>query len=69
MAWLGAGRDLAQERIREAPPQDRADLRDLARRSQTVEPGRQRLPERRRNRLRRPLLAALENEPRHLLDE
>ena len=67
--WLGATRDLAQERIREAPPQDRADLRDLARRPKTVEPRRQRLPERRRNRLRRPLLAALENEPRHLLDE
>ena len=66
---LRARRDVAQKRIGEAPPQDRADLRDLARRSQPVEPRRQRLPERRRNRLRGPLLAALENEARHLLDE
>ena len=62
-------RDVAQKGIGEAPPQHCADLRDFARRSQPVEPRRQRLPQGRRNRLRSPSLAALENQARHLLDE
>ena len=59
----------AKEPIGEAASDHRADLRHLARGAEPVEPRRQRLLQRRRDRLDAALLAALQQEPRHLLDE
>ena len=61
--------DSAQQRIGELASEDRADLRDFARFAQPVEPGRERLLKRRRDRLHAARLAALEQKPRDLLDE
>ena len=55
--------------VREAAPDHRADLRHLARRAEPVEPRHQRLLQRRRDRLDAALLAALQQKPRHFLDE
>ena len=62
-------RHRAQQRIGEAAPDHRADLRHLARRAEPVEPRHQRLLQRRRDRLDAALLTALQKQPRHLLDE
>ena len=61
--------DSSQQRVREAASKDRADLGDLARFAEPVEPGRERLLKRRRDRLQPARLAALEQKPRDLLDE
>ena len=58
-----------QQRMREAAPEHRADLRDLARGAEPVETGGERLLQRRRDRLHAALFAALEQQPRHFLDE
>ena len=58
-----------QQRMREAAPEHGADLRDLARRAEPVEPGGERLLQRRRDRLHASLLAAFEQQSRHFLDE
>ena len=63
-------RDRPQQRIGKAPPDHRADLGHLAGRPKPVQPGRQRLLQRRRNRLdAAPDFAAFQEKPRHLLDE
>ena len=63
-------RDRPQQRIGKAAPDHRADLGHLAGRPEPVEPGRQRLLQRRRNRLdATPDFAAFQEKPRHLLDE
>ena len=59
----------AQKRIREVASDHGADLRHLARWAEPVEPRRQRLLQCRRDRLDAALLAALQQEPRHFLDE
>ena len=61
--------DVAQKPVCEITSEHRADLRDLARGAQPVEARGERLLERRRDRLHAALIAALEQEPRHLLDE
>ena len=58
-----------QQRVGEISPQHGADLRHLARFAQPVEPSRERLLKRRRDRLQPAGLATLEQEPRHLLDK
>ena len=55
--------------VGEAAADHRADLRHLARRAEPVEPRHQRLLQRRRDGLDAALLAALQQKPRHLLDE
>ena len=55
--------------MREAAPEHRADLRDLPRGAEPVEPRGERLLQGRRDRLRAALDAALQEEARHLLDE
>ena len=65
----GRRRDLMQERVGEAPAENRADLCDFARRSQSVEAGRKRLHQGRRNCLRASVSSTLEKQPRHLFDE
>jgi len=60
--------DRAQQRIGEVPSQDGADLGDLARFAKPVEPRRERLLKRRRDRLQAAGLAALEQKTRDLLD-
>ena len=61
--------DRAQQAVGEAAADHRADLRYLARRAEAVEPRRQRLLQRRRDGVDAALLAALQEEPRHFLDE
>src|SRR6202041_447280 len=58
-----------QQRISEITAQYGADLRDFARFAEPVEPRRERLLKRRRDRLRAARLAALEQKARDLLDE
>ena len=58
-----------QQRVREVAAEHRADLRDLARGTEPVETGGERLLQRRRDRLHSSRLAALEQQPRHFLDE
>jgi hypothetical protein len=61
---------VAQEAIREAAANHRADLRHLARRAEPVEPRHQRLLKGRRDGVDAALLAAaLQEESRHFLDE
>ena len=67
-ALIEAGHGLEQ-RVREIAAQHCADLRDLARRAEPVEPRGERLLQGRRDRLRAALLAALQQEARNLLDE
>ncbi len=62
-------RHVAQQRIVEHAPESRANFGDLPRLSQSVEPRRQRLLKRRRDRVEAGLSAALEKQPRDLLDE
>ena len=66
-----AGDDAArlQQPVRKIAPQHRADLRDFARFAEPVEPRGERLLQGRRDRLCAALRVALEQEPRHLLDE
>ena len=59
----------AQQRVSEITTQYGADLRDFARFAEPVEPRRERLLKRRRDRLRAARLAALEQKARDLLDE
>ena len=59
----------AQKREGKIAPEHGADLRDLACFPEAVEPRRERLLKRRRDRLRAALDSALEQEPRHLLDK
>jgi len=61
--------DSAEQRGGEIPPEHRADLRDLSRFAQPVEPRRERLLKRRRDCVQAAGLASLEQEPRHFLDE
>ena len=61
--------DVAQQRVGKIASKHRADLRDLARRPEPVEPRGERLLQGRRDRLHAALLAALEQQARHLLDE
>ena len=58
-----------QQPVGKIAPQHRADLRDFARFAEPVEPRGERLLQGRRDRLRAALRVALEQEPRHLLDE
>ena len=58
-----------QQPVRKIAPQHRADLRDFARFAEPVEPRGERLLQGRRDRLCAALRVALEQEPRHLLDE
>ena len=66
---LVEARHCLQQPVREPAPEHRADLRDLARRAEPVETGGERLLQRRRDRLHASLLTALEQQPRHFLDE
>ena len=59
----------AQQRISEIAAQYGADLRDFARFAKPVEPRRERMLKRRRDRLQAAGLAALEQKARDLLDE
>jgi hypothetical protein len=59
----------AQQRVSEITAQYGADLRDIARFAERVEPRRERLLKRRRDRLQAARLAALEQKARDLLDE
>jgi hypothetical protein len=59
----------AQQRIGEIPPEHRADLRNLARRPEPVEPRGERLLKCRWDRLQAASLATLQKEARHFLDE
>jgi hypothetical protein len=61
---------VAKKTVGEAAADHRADLRHLARRTEPVEPGHQRLLQGRRDSLDATTpLAALQQKPRHLLDE
>ena len=60
---------VAQQRVSEIVAQYRADLGDFARFAEPVEPRRERLLKRRRDRLQAAGLAALEQKARDLLDE
>ena len=63
-------RHVANERVGEPAADHRADLRYLARRAKPVQPRHQRLLQHRRNRLDAAAsLAALQQKPRHFLDE
>ena len=62
---LGQAGDGLQQRVGKLAPQHGADLRDFARLAEPVEAGGERLLQGRRDRLR----AALQHQPRHLLDE
>ena len=62
-------RDCAQEGKGKAAPKHGADHRDLARRTEPIEPRGQGLLQGRRDRLRAALFGAFEQEPRDLLDE
>ncbi len=69
-ARLRRGRPtIAQQRVGEVASKNRADLRDLARRAEPIEARGERLLQGRRDRLHAALLAALQQEARHLLDE
>ena len=59
----------AQERISEFPSHDRAHLRDFSRSAKPVQPRGERLLQGQRDGLHAALFAALEEQPRHLLDE
>jgi hypothetical protein len=61
--------DSAQQRVGEISPEHSADLRDFARFAKPVEPRRERLLKRRRDRLQAADLAALEQKARDFLDE
>ena len=61
--------DSSQQRVGEISPQHGADLRDLSRFAQPVEPRRERLLKRRRDRLQAAGLAALEQKARDFLNE
>ena len=61
--------DVAQQRIGKLASKHRADLRDLARRPEPIEARSKRLLQGRRDGLNAALLAALEKQARHLLDE
>jgi hypothetical protein len=61
--------DSAEQRGGEIAPEHRADLCDLSRFAQSVEPRRERLLKRRRDCVQAAGLASLEQKPRHLLDE
>ena len=67
-AFVEAGHGLEQ-RIRESAAEHCADLRDLTRGAEPVEPCGERLLQGRRDRLRAALFAALQQEARNLLDE
>ena len=60
---------VAQQRISEIAAQHGADLRDFARFAEPVEPRRERMLKRRRDRLRAAGFAALQQKARNLLDE
>ena len=67
--WVVDLADSAEQRVGEISPQDGADLRDFARFAEPVEPRRERLLKRRRDRLQAAGLAALEQKARDFLDE
>ena len=61
--------DVAQQRIDEIASKNRADLRDLTRRPQPIEARSKGLLQGRRDGLNTALLAALQQQARHLLNE
>ena len=61
--------DGAQQRVGEISAEDGAYLRDFARFAKPVEPRRERLLQRRRDRLQAPCFAALDQKARNLLDK
>jgi hypothetical protein len=62
-------RNVTQKRIAEIASEHRPDLRDFARRAEPVQARGERLLQGRRDCLNAALLAALEQQSRHLLDE
>ncbi len=61
--------NVTQQPVCEIAPKDRTDLRDLARRAEPVETRSERLLQGWRDGLNAALLASLQKQPRHLLDE